>query len=116
MATNSNKVTIGEVRHSRVGTTDNKGDFIAELDRNNRPLLSDNIVTTVAKDAPPAKARVSASAMRKLAQKHNLPNIAEGVDYVFTRTFALEARDGRPEARWDFFRPVSEGDVSELYS
>ena len=116
MATNSNKVTIGEVRHSRVGTTDNKGDFIAELDRNNRPLLSDNIVITVAKDAPTPKARVSASAMRKLAQKHNLPNIAEGVDYVFTRTFALEARDGRPEARWDFFRPVSEGDVSELYA
>ena len=117
MATrNSNKVLIGEVRHSRVGTTDHKGDFVPEVDRNGKPLTSDNIVITVAKDAPPAKARVSALAMRKLAEKHNLPNIAEGVDYVHTKTFPLESRDGRPEARWEFFRPVSEGDVSELFA
>lgn len=116
MATNNSKATIGEVRHTRVGTTDNKGDFVVEVDRNGKPLTSDNVVITMPKDAPMPKARVSASAMRKIASKAKLPNIAEGVDYVFTRTFALEARDGRPEARWDFFRPVSEVDVSEMYA
>ena len=102
---------IGLVSNTYRGATNKRtGEFIHELDKDERWIPTNNVrVTLPVNDV--AKTTVSASVMTSLAKQHSL-NIVTGADYQLSKVVDLDATDDRPAVRWCFYKPIAEHDVS----